>query len=180
MQPYEFVVDNEDEGFSVIYKQEKNTVKDRWMSRIVKETEEKYKSINHWQPSHKWQFILGDNYYGTYIKSAVYIRKGAGDNKAQWETDLPESGNYSVYVFLPKKGVQDTNPFARNETTSGSYTFTVTSDDGAEEIKVDLLNNDGWYFLGDFYISKGATSISLSDKTEKRIVVADAVKWVRK
>ena len=180
MQPYEFVVDNEDEGFSVIYKQEKNTVKDRWMSRIVKETEEKYKSINHWQPSHKWQFILGDNYYGSYIKSAVYIRKGAGDNKAQWKTDLPESGNYSVYVFLPKKGVQDTNPFARNETTSGSYTFTVTSDDGAEEIKVDLLNNDGWYFLGDFYISKGATSISLSDKTEKRIVVADAVKWVRK
>ena len=179
-QPYEYVVDNEDEGFSVFYQQEKNTLKDWWMARNQKNTGDKYKSINTWQPSHKWEFILGDNYYGNYIKSAVYIRKGNGLNKIRWETQLPESGNYSVYVYIPKMPVQDVSPFGINESATGFYSFTVTSDDGEEIVNVDVTKNDGWYFIGDFYISQGNTSISLNDKTNRRIVVGDAVKWVKK
>ena len=179
-QPYEYVVDNEDDGFSVFYQQEKNTLKDWWMARNQKNTGDKYKSINTWQPSHKWEFILGDTYYGTYIKSAVYIRKGTGSNKVQWETELPESGNYSVYVFIPKMPVQDGFMPGKTENTSGIYSYSVVSDDGEEVINVDILKNEGWYFLGDFYFSKGNASIFLSDKTNRRIVVADAVKWVKK
>ena len=176
-QPHEFVVDNEDEGFSVVYKQETKTLKDWWMARNIEDAGDKYGSLMTWQPSHKWQFVLGDMYYGNYIKSAVYIRKGTGNNSVRWETELPESGHYSVYVYLPQMPQTRTFRRGREDSEDGSYSYTITHDEDEDIVKVDVGQNTGWYWLGDFYISKGNASVTLSDKTERRIVVADAVKW---
>ncbi|MDR2928427.1 MAG: hypothetical protein LBV41_09570 [Cytophagaceae bacterium] len=176
-QPYEYIVDNEDAGFSIINQQEKNTLKDWWLLHTAPDTGDKYKSINDWRPAHKWEFVLG-NYYGNYVRSMVYIRKGNGANKVQWKTELPESGNYTVYVYLPNKhrrwNNQDDNDHA------GSYSYTVVHDDGEEAVQVKVVREAGWHALGSFYISKGTASIMLSDKTDEHIVIADAVKWVRR
>ena len=179
-QPNEYVVDNEDEGFSVTYRKETKTLKDWWMARNIETTGDKYSNIIFWQPSHKWQFILGDFYYGNYIKSAVYIRKGTGENNAEWKTELNESGHYSVYVYLPQMPQRRTFRQGREDTESGSYIYTITHDEGEDVVTVDIGQNTGWYWLGDFYISKGNASVTLSDKTDRRIVIADAVKWVKR
>ena len=181
-QPNEYIVDNEDEGFSVSYQKEAKTLKDWWMARNMAEVGDKYHSIEGWNPSYKWQFVFDGMgmYYGTYIKSAVYIRKGTGINSVHWETELAESGNYSVYVFLPQNPNMRTWRRGREQTESGTYVYTVSHDDGEDVVNVDIEKHTGWYLLGDFYISKGKTSISLSDKTERRIVVGDAVKWTKR
>jgi len=182
VKPYEFIIDNEDEGFSIINQQEKNTLKDWWMSRITTKTEDKYQFVNRWNPSPKWQFLLGDTYYGSYIKSGVYKQKGTGESKVQWEIELPESGNYSTYVYIPRV-IRSDFMYRQGRSTNyqnGSFFYTVAHDDGEETVEIEIPQNEGWYFLGDFYISKGKTAISLSDKTDFGIVVGDAVKWVKK
>ena len=179
-QPYEYIVDNEDENFSVSHQQEKNTLKEWWMSRNMEETDDKYGSINSWRPSHKWQFVLHENFYGDYIKSVAYIRKGTGNNHAQWETDLPQSGHYSVYVYLPKIPPQQTYRGTKNESLSGTYCYSIEHDDGNDIVEIEISEQEGWHFIGDYYFSQGKATITLNDKTDCWITVADAVKWVRK
>jgi hypothetical protein len=181
-KPYEFIVDNEDAGFSILNKQEKNTMKDWWMSRILPSTDDKYQIFNQFNASNKWQFTLNSTYYGNYIKSAVCKRAGTGDNNVRWEIELPESGNYSTYVYIPIVPRADLHIVngRRVNYKDGSFFYIIEHDDGKDTVEIDIPQHEGWYFLGDFYISKGLTSITLSDKTNFGIVVADAVKWVKK
>ena len=52
------------------------------------------------------------------------------------------------------------------------------SDDGTEEITLDMSNaEDGWFLLGTFYFSKGRATVDLTDESKGRIVIADAVRW---
>ena len=52
--------------------------------------------------------------------------------------------------------------------------------DGSEEVTLAIKNiEDGWNSLGSYYFTKGRASIQLSDKNVGRMVIADAVKWVK-
>jgi hypothetical protein len=179
-EPFEFIVDNEDIGFSIINQQEKRTAKDWWMSRSMEQTGDKYQGVNTWMPSHRWQPTLDANYFGKYVKSAVYKRSGTGDAIVKWETELAESGNVAVHAFVPQTMRRGGPRGWQNEET-GSYEFTVFHDDGETIVEIDpSREQSGWILLGDFYISRGNAVVTLSDKTTRNLVIADAVKWVSK
>ena len=60
----EFIVDNEDEGFSLVNTGESRTVKDWWISKQNEETEDdSYGMVRFWSPPVKWKPVAGDKFF---------------------------------------------------------------------------------------------------------------------
>jgi hypothetical protein len=176
----EIIVDNEDEGFTMVNTGESRTLKDWWASRQNEEEESStYGMVRFWNPPVKWEPVAGDKFFGEYLKSAVYKRKGSGEGYVTWNAMIAESGSYAVYAFVPNVGFR----FGRrgNENKEVSYNFTVFHDDGQDDVKVTVSNNsEGWLYLGEYYISQGSAKVQLSDVSDNEFVIGDAVKWSRK
>lgn len=59
--------------------------------------------------------------------------------------------------------------------------YKVYHDDGVEEIVLDWETADpGWNRLGTYYLSPDTVKVELNNKTEGRVVIGDAIKWVIK
>jgi len=177
------VMDNEDSGFKV--QSETSDASVLKLLNIINEEEEEYIGFRFRDLPKVWKPTTGGNYYGTYRLSAHYIRAGKGQNKVSWEAQIPESGSYDVYAYYPGFGRmfrgRGREGDLNNQSPVKDFHFFVHHDDGVEEITVDLSNADeGWVFLGSFYFSKGEATVELTDKSQGRIVYADAVKWVRR
>ncbi|MDX8338192.1 hypothetical protein SLH46_03285 [Draconibacterium sp. IB214405] len=171
--PNEEIVDNEDPGFEITENKQVSLLEKLIVTED--ETEQKYASINWWRPPISWTAITGDDFFGEYVRSGYYIKGGNGEQVARWNVPVKEPGYYDVYYhFYKGRG------FGRNrQQEKGSYNFIIHGDDGAEEAFLDAQSNEtGWCHLGSFYFSSEKAVIELTDKTELRMIYADAVKIV--
>ena len=179
-EDFEVIVDNEDDGCSFVNTGESRTIKDWWLSRQNEEEEnETYGRIRFWNTPVKWSPVAGQEYFGEYLKSGYYKRKGTGEGFVSWTGQIEAPGNYAVYAYVPNIG----DGFRRRG--GGGYErdfhYTVNSDDGEDEVEIKVTqDNNGWLFLGDYYFSEGDATVKLSDLTKSDYVIADAVKWVKK
>jgi hypothetical protein len=177
VSPGEIVVDNESKNFTVL-----DTVRKGFLQRLLNSDEEDrddFVRFRFWSPPTHWSKIKNSGFYGEYIHSALYISGGKGEKKVQWKADIPVSGSYDVYVYIVNQNSLGTRRFNENWLKENEYT--VYHDDGAENISIKIAENEeGWNFLGSFYFSRGSAKIVLSNKSESRFVIADAVKWVKK
>jgi len=85
----------------------------------------------------------------------------------------------------PPGGPQPTGPEGertqRAEPPLKDLHFKVYHDDGMEEIVIDYQTADpGWNKLGTYYLSPDTAKVELTNKSEGRIVIGDAVKWIIK
>jgi hypothetical protein len=61
------------------------------------------------------------------------------------------------------------------------YHYTISSSEGTENVVYELNDpEDGWNRLGSFHFPADSVSIRLSNETDGRRIIADAVKWVRR
>ncbi|MCU4177382.1 hypothetical protein [Carboxylicivirga sp. N1Y90] len=180
-EPYEIIVDNEDEGCEIINTGESKTIKDWWLSRQNEDDEnDTYGMIRFWSPPVKWKPVAGESFFGEYLKSAYYKRKGSGTGSITWTADITETGNYEVYAYVPDFNFGWGRGRDR-KSVDKDYEFTVHHDDGDEAITVTInKENNQWVYLGDFYFSEGKAKVQLSDMTNVEYVIGDAVKWVKK
>ncbi len=170
----EYIVDNEDEGFKVLTTAKPTPLKR--LLRIRDRQEDEYRPFHPWRGPQAWSKTINFLFYGELVHSAHYIRAGDGNFKVAWEVDLPESGQYAIYAYgesLPIRGRRARN-FIRE------FHYSVYHDDGVEEVEWSADSAEGWNYLGAYYFSAGKNKIELSNKSKGRIVVADAVKWVKK
>lgn len=178
----EVVVDNEDQGFSVVNTVGKKTLKEYILSSRDEEDEingSEYKSLSFWRPAPRWTPVLNSMAFGKYTKSIYYKKPGEGNAKAKFKAQLTETGRYKLYAMIPPKNFGNFGR-NRNDNVDGDYSFIVYHDDGEQEVIVPLDKEEWeWAFLGEFYFSNGEAIVELSDKTTKNIVIADAVKWVK-
>jgi ABC-type transport system involved in multi-copper enzyme maturation permease subunit len=199
----EYVVDNEDEGFSSFSISRESKLKQWVDSRKDEDDGLLYESLHEWwTPSH-WTPVAHSAYYGEAVRSAMVIRKGDGTNHVSWSTVLPEKGFYDLYVYIPvsamyerpsrreqgggqqggqSQGSGQGRGFGPQFADKGSdYNYTITSSEGSEKVTYELNNpEDGWNRLGSFHFPADSVSIRLTNKTDGRRVIADAVKWVRR
>ncbi len=199
----EYVVDNEDEGFSSVSVSRESKLKQYIDSRKTQEEEISYGSLNqYWTPA-KWTPVAHSAYYGETVRSALVTRSGDGANTATWTTLLPETGFYDVYVYIPVSAMYQ-RPSGRRQSSGGGsggsgqgmgnrrmgpefadkgtdYHYTISSNEGTEKV-VYMLDNpeDGWNRLGSFHFPADTAVIELSNFTGGKRVIADAVKWVRR
>ncbi|MDZ7378054.1 MAG: hypothetical protein ONB06_01785, partial [candidate division KSB1 bacterium] len=63
---------------------------------------------------------------------------------------------------------------------SGQYHFRIHHDDGVDEVLFDRASaEEGWNFLGRYYLSGDSAKVELTNESDARVVFADAVKWVK-
>jgi hypothetical protein len=132
-----------------------------------------------WDETNMWQPSIDSKFYGDQIRSAHFISGGSGDLKATFAVDMKKSGHYDIYYHVSRI----TSPWRRRRRSEdedyGKHHFLIYHDDGVEETELDLNSaDDGWNYLGSYYISEGEAKIELTNESEGRVVIADAVKWV--
>lgn len=171
--PKEIIIDNENKGFRVIESNNRHKLKD-----LFQQTDgEKYKNFSPWWSPSKWTNIAGDYCYGETINSAVYKRKGSGNNSVEWTADIPKNGYYEVAVWNAKQDMRR-GPGRRREREERNQTYTIRYGNEEENITLDMeQESSGWIPWGNFYLSKGPVTITLTDKVSGRYVIADAVKF---
>ncbi len=177
--PNEIIVDNEDAGFELTDKQSTN-----WLKKLLKvgQTEEKYIGIIFWRPPNHWRATTNKDFYGKYIHSAYYIKSGDGNKKVAWKAKIEQGGSYDVYYYASNirtpwgRGRGD----RRRDEFIKEFNFKIYHDDGVDDAVLDVAESEGgWTFLGTYYISPDTARVELTDKSKGRMVVADAVKWVK-
>jgi len=185
LQPNEIVVDNEDAQFthtlnnktSLLYK----------LVTKEKETGLKYSGFDNWRPAIKWTNTTNSAFYGLYVRSAYYIKSGSGDQKATWELPVKEAGSYDIFTYVNPSfgrrggfGPGGGGGGGNNNEDNGEFHYFITHDDGVTEQTLQIQNaNAGWNELGSFYLSPGKAKIVLTNKSTRRVVVADAIKIVK-
>ena len=212
----EIIVDNEDPGFSKSKAAEKSPL--RRLMGITSDESESYSSIREFMMPEYWQPVVLNDYYGKYIKSAVYTKSGTGERSVIWKGVIESAGYYDVYASIPKSanrmGMARQISMQRGggggnvtvTTTQGApgggpaggpaggpggqaqgtpmmkeFTFTVYHDDGKEEIVIDFETAEpGWNKLGSYYLSPDTVMVELNNKSTGRVVVGDAIKWVKR
>lgn len=174
------IVDNEDKEFQLVQDIKEKKLK-QYLSSINKEDKDKYKSMNPWNPPSRWTLFTKEGQYGKYIRSAYYARANENNKKAIWTADIKKAGYYEVSFFYNTE-VWNSRRRGNKENASSTYYLNVSSDEGDSNIEVNLEgdNDKGWFSLGSYYFSKGKAKVELLDKTSSRIIVADAVKWLKK
>jgi hypothetical protein len=198
----EYVVDNEDPGFSHYSLSRKSKLKAYIDSRTQEEEGLNYGSLNQWWTPSVWTPVAHSAYYGETVRSAMVIRSGDGYNHATWTTVLPEKGFYDFYVYIPvsamyerprgneqREGQQGGGPGGGqgmgrrgpNFADKGSdYHYTITSSNGTEKVRYELNNpEDGWNRIASFMLPADSIQVRLSNNTDGKRVIADAIKFVR-
>jgi ABC-type transport system involved in multi-copper enzyme maturation permease subunit len=193
----EFVVDNEDEGFSYVSVSNESKIKQYIDSRKEKDEEIQYKGINpYWSPA-VWTPIAHSAFYGESIRSGYLSKKGDGQNIATWKILLPEAGFYDVYMYVPLSAMYKPQSRGRGgdrereESRKGGgpqfadqgtkYSYVISSNEGIEEVEYTLNKpEEGWNKIGTFHFPADTAKVELSNKVEGERVFADAIKWVRR
>jgi hypothetical protein len=196
----ETIVDNEDPGFTGGQTTEQSPLKR--LLGIKNTSGETYSQIRPFMVPEFWQPVVQSDYYGLYVKSAVYTRAGAGDRFVSWRGIIDSPGYYDVYAYIPKSPNRMMMAFRQGGGPGGGematgqpgvpgaqqgpaqmkeFQFFVHHDDGTEEVMLDFETAEpGWNKLGSYYLSPDTVKVELSNKSTARMVVGDAVKWVKR
>ena len=189
--PAEIVVDNEDQGFNSS-KQNISSPLKKFLG-VKNKNQNTYMKISDWNTPEYWQPVVLTSYFGKYIRSAVYTRSGTGDKSITWNTIIKEPGYYDIYCYIGKVvdrmtiktgNVSDDSENQDDESKGNSpykdMHYKVYHDEGVDDISLDYEHAEGgWNNLGRFYLSHDTAKVVLTNKSSGRIVIGDAVKWVK-
>ena len=170
----EFIVDNEDDGFEYVQVSNKSYLKQLMDSKRT--TTHEYSRLRTWNPPNEWKNVLRSGFYGKYVRSAYFTKAGQGDRSAIWKANLPNGAFYDVYCHIEKV----TGYGRRRQARKTDYNFKVYHEGGVEEVnKTDQELENGWNYLGTFYITPETAKVELNNKSVGSFLFADAIKWVK-
>jgi hypothetical protein len=187
--PGEFVVDNEDPGFYGGIRQTQSPLKK--ILKIKGNKGEIYQQVRRYDRPNDWQPVVLSEYYGKYILSSVYTAAGTGDRSVSWMTPVDKAGYYDIYCYVGKISERVTitsggnappppGEEPRQESIYKDMHYKIYHDEGIEEITVDFENAEaGWNNMGRYYISSDSAKVELTNQSAGRVVLGDAIKWVR-
>jgi len=184
--PSEIIVDNEDQGF--ISSKQNITSPLKTLLGVKNRYSGTYMKISEWNTPEYWQPVVLTSYFGKYIRSAVYTRSGNGDKSITWNTLVKEPGYYDVYCYIGKtvdrmtvkSGEEEGDEGSRGDSPYKDMHYKVYHDEGVDDISIDFEHAEaGWNNLGRFYLSHDSARVVLTNKSAGRIVIGDAIRWVR-
>ena len=133
--------------------------------------------------------------WGRYRHTIARVTPGEGDREATFSTVLPEAGRWRVDYFLPNLDVgYSTRTRSRFELTAdieltspgeagprlGNYDMRISSGGSVHPVEFDASAAEpGWTTLGRFDLAAGEVSLVVTNRTDGRTVIADAVRWLR-
>jgi hypothetical protein len=166
------VVDDQDEGFSVV------TEESRRGTRIGAREDDDAEldnglPVQEFGPMpREWSRATSSTAYGRYRHTVAWTRKGKGDTRAELRAVLPKSGLWELEIHLPHK--------QRFRLASSWGTWKLAIVQGSDRINIDFDASAaarGWTLVDAFELADGEVTVELSDESTGMIVVADAVRW---
>lgn len=180
VQPGEVIVDNEDKGFEAFNPPFTSILKQMIHGGQTEDKQEKYGRLQWWRPPAHWTLIKNATFFGKYIHSAYYIGSGDGSKYVTWRAQIPENGFYDIYAYMFNTEGLWRGRGNRRNVTFGDFNYQIFHDGGEDEITLVADDaQEGWNFLGSWYFSAGETKVQLSDASNGRVIIADALKWVK-
>jgi hypothetical protein len=199
--PLEIIVDNEDPGFIVNEKTDNSPLKR--ILGISNENSFSYQQINQWYAPEHWQPVVQPDYYGNtsfplYIHDQVItLRKHHGM--------LSSENRVLQYIFfMSEKAIEQDirrdrtgGPAGESQerptrpvSTGGDVSpadqsvkdihLKIYHNEGIEELTFDYQNaRGGWNNLGRYYLSSDTARVVITNMSEGKYVIADAVRWVK-
>jgi hypothetical protein len=81
---------------------------------------------------------------------------------------IPAAGRWELELHLPQFTDLD----------RGTWNLEIVTADGREPVTFNAaVGNLGWNLVGEFDLPAGEVSVELSDRTDGRFVIADAIAW---
>lgn len=133
--------------------------------------------------------------WGRYRHTIARVTPGEGDREATFSTVLPKAGRWRVDYFLPDLDVgYSTRSRSQYQLTAsieftppgnqgpqlGNYDMRISSGGSVHTVEFDASAAEpGWTTLGRFDLDAGEIDLVVTNRTDGRTVVADAVRWVR-
>lgn len=141
-------------------------------------------------PQSQWTRQAVDGSWGKYRRTVARVVAGDGAAVATFEAELPTAGRWRLgyHLALPPGGGAAGFTFGTGGVrvmagsgpgdVFGSYDLRLEAEGIDTAVEFDASDADvGWNRLGDFDLPAGVVSLSVSNKTSGRLVVADAVRW---
>ncbi|HJN05676.1 MAG TPA: hypothetical protein QF480_03600, partial [Bacteroidales bacterium] len=171
----EIIVDNDDSTFNYFHE-----IKKSYLKTLIDDKKDPgygFSRIRWWRPPSEWQRVLRSGFYGKYVRSAMYTRSGQDDRTATWTAPIKNNGYYDVYCHVEKINVNFSNMGRRSK--KSDYNFKVYHEGGVEKIHLtDSDLEDGWNYLGTFFITPSTAKVELSNSSVGPMIFADAIKWI--
>lgn len=170
----EIIVDNEDPAFEFSHYEEVSRLR-KWLKPADKDGF-KYEGTRVWRPPLNWTATTDDRFFGSFIRSALYIKAGDGAKDAKWKVPISEAGRYEVFYHVYKD-----DSFNWHRGIKGNYQFTIPHQNGTDRPSIELTRETpgGWTSLGDYAFAADTTTITLSNESRLQAIFADAVKLVK-
>ncbi|MFC2088541.1 hypothetical protein ACFLSX_02990 [Calditrichota bacterium] len=175
----EIIIDNEDPGFEIVDFSQTNWFTHLFHVDQINENQYTW-TINYYDPPQTWQRLKSPAFYGKYIHSAFYVGAGEGDKKAIWRVNIPDGGHYSVYTCIFDRS-KLLKRWDKGKLLS-KFLYSIFHDNDTTKIELDVQQTDPsevWNYLCEFYFPKGNAKVELSNKTDGKVVIADAIKFVK-
>jgi len=167
------VVDDLDEGFSVEESGGGSGLRIAGKKSEDEETDQGLPVFQFNQRSTRWSRFANQNAYGKYRHTLAVIRAGKGDRHAVFTALIPSGGSWDLELHMPEtrglffmSGIEDWHLAIEDGGVSHEATFDAAA------------GESGWNNVGSYDLTGGEVVVRLSDKSEGRVVVADAIRWV--
>jgi ABC-type transport system involved in multi-copper enzyme maturation permease subunit len=126
---------------------------------------------NLFQPPREWSRLGLSEAWGKYRHTLAFVRAGTGNQRAVFAAELPRPGPWRLELHMPPES-------ARRRWKLG--TFNVTVHDGADSHELRFAADgaeEGWNLLGELEMPAGEARVTVSDESDGRVVLADAIRW---
>ena len=165
-------VDDLDEGFAVESdEQDGDRLRLAGRGAVAADTLDAGLPVGGNGPPREWSRQPMENSFGRYRHTMVYVGAGEGATRAVLTATLPSAGVWELELHFPFVGFLATEE-------RGIYSLEVVSAEGREALSFDARAGVvGWNLLGEYRLPAGEVRVELSDLTDGRMVIADAIAW---
>ncbi|MFC1490689.1 hypothetical protein ACFL6K_05720 [Candidatus Latescibacterota bacterium] len=183
--PVSVVMDNLDDGCRIVTTKEKKFIQrfaEKYKKKATYVRMKNFKGLEgapaEWTlaktRSERQGFI---EFYGNYT-SCYYTKPGDGESVVEYATTIPEPGSYQVYLSVPfgnSLSMYITGMFESGDL--GETNVRIFAEDGMHEDTIDISKGDReWALVGTYSFADTTAVIHITDKTNAKIVIADAIK----
>ena len=188
----EIIVDNEDSRLFSLSRPLRTGYLSKWIDKSREDDNEFiYEGFSDWRMYSQWTLVTDQSLYGDFIRSAYIVSPGDGSQYARWNVPLTEAGVYDVYFYASPDLYNNNNRNRRwnnnnNNNNNGrwnptDYNFEIGQFGMWDPVSLNMRRADeGWNMLGTFRFEADTVNIRLNNKSGVNVVVADAVKLVKR
>ncbi|MBN1294703.1 MAG: hypothetical protein JXB48_22900 [Candidatus Latescibacteria bacterium] len=132
-------------------------------------------------PQRRWHEAYYQEFYGTRQNTALIIAAGSGDASVTWKANVNSEGVYEVFVYMQDPMAFRNQQYREQLFLVKDFTYRIHHAEGIENVTIQADKvNQGWVSIGVFNYMPEKAAVELTNKTNGKIVYADAVRWVKK